>query len=674
MVDYPKQKIEQLVKALLYHSQLYYEQNEPEISDFEYDQKYKELEELEKQYPEFVMPNTPTRQVGAIPSGKLEKIEHAIPMLSIANTYHPDELEQFHQRVSSLLNTDQVEYTIEPKIDGIAISLMYTEKGLQYGATRGDGKIGEDVTDNIRTISSIPEKIKGPKGPFKLEVRGEIYFRKEVFKTINKARKAQGKKLFANPRNAAGGTLKLLDPTETAKRPLSIFCYTLGYSENVELPKKQSELFDFLKNCGLPVYEESVYCGPIEEILPQLSQWEAKKEDLDYEIDGLVIKVNEFTKQKQLGATGKNPRWVAAYKFTAEQAFTRLLNIELQVGRTGAVTPVAILEPVHLCGTTVSRASLHNSDEIERKDIRVGDIVAIEKGGEIIPKIVAVDLTQRQKTAKPYVFPVTCPICQSPLHIDESEAIRRCLNINCSAQLKGRITHYASRQAMNIDGLGPALVDLLIDHKMLCGIQDIYTLNNAAVARLPRMGTKSTQKLFQQIEESKSRALYRLIYGLGIRHTGIQTAHILAQHYLSIEELTKASIEDLIQLPDIGEIVARAIIDFFQREDTQFLMEKLEENNILMHREESEEPKTAADSFFSGKTFVLTGTLQKLTRSKAKEIIESKGGKVTGSVSSRTDYVIIGEKAGSKKKKAEKLQVSLMEEDAFIQKLEGEDS
>lgn len=658
-----KVKIEKLREEIRYHDRLYYIGNKPKIPDREYDALYKKLQKLEEQHPGLITPDSPTQRVGGAPVEGFAVIEHKVQMLSMDNTYSHEELREFDERVQKNLDSEKYDYVVELKIDGVSVSLTYENGIFIRGATRGDGFKGDDVSVNLKTIRSIPLKLNPPKEgrvPKIMEVRGEVYMKHESFNKINKEKEKAGGELFANPRNAAAGSLKLLDPRIVAKRGLDIFAHGIGHLEGA-LFKSQFELLKGLKELGCKVNPNYKRCANIDEVLKCCDQWQEKRKDLDYGIDGMVIKVNSFAQQKRLGKTTKAPRWMIAYKFPAERVETKLLDIEVQVGRTGVLTPVAILKEVSVAGTRVSRASLHNEDEINRKDIRKGDTVIIEKAGEIIPQVVEVVKSKRTGKERKFVMPSKCRVCKSPTKRIAGEVAVRCENVFCPAQVKERLIHFASRTAMDIEGLGEAMVDQLVDNKLVHDYGDIYYLRFEKVRSLERMGDKSAQNLIDAIEKSKNNPLARLIYGLGIRHAGVHAADILAKTFCSIDELSKQNVEGLIKIHEIGPVMAESIYEFFQNPATKKVLEKLKKAGVKVE----EKRRAPVSSKLAGKIFVFTGDLKGYSRTEAEELVRNLGGDASSSVSKKTDFVVAGESPGSKYDKAKALGVKIIDEKEF---------
>jgi len=656
----PKQRVKELREELRGHDYRYYVLSDPVIEDFEYDMLLKELESLEQQYPDLKTPDSPTMRVGSDLMKDFPTRAHTSPMLSIANTYSRDEVEDFDRRIRGLLPGENVAYTCELKIDGIALALRYESGLLSAGVTRGDGIRGEEITPNIRTLRAIPLRLRGYDGD--CEVRGEVYLESDAFTRMNEDRDKAGEKTFANPRNAAAGSLKLQDPKLVAGRPLKFFAYWLELPD--ETIPKQWDALERLRELGFPVNGNRRRCATPDEIMAFADDMERIRYDLPYDIDGIVVKVDSRDQLARLGTTAKSPRGVVAYKFRAKQAETVLEEILFQVGRTGTVTPVAALTPVFLAGSTISRATLHNEQEIARKDIRVGDTVVIEKGGDVIPKVVSVVPEKRPAGSTPFAFIESCPVCGSVLVRDDVEVAVRCVNASCPAQVEGRILHFASREAMNIEGLGPSLVTQLVSTGQVANYADLYSLKKDDLAGLERMGDKSAENILAALEAGKSRDLWNLIFGLGIRHVGAGVARVLADHYGSLDAIMDATSEELEAIGDIGPTMASSIRGFFDNPTNRDSIERLRGYGLPFAKEFPTETP-APDEFFAGKTFVLTGALTSLTRSEAADIIRARGGKVTSSVSAKTDYVIAGADPGSKYDKAVSLGVTILDEAAF---------
>ncbi|MEP6912431.1 MAG: NAD-dependent DNA ligase LigA [bacterium] len=661
-------EIEELRDEIRRHEELYYVNDSPEISDAEYDQLLGRLKRLEEQHPLLVTPDSPTQRVGGRSVQAFPEVVHRRPMLSLDNSYNIDELRAFDQRSKRLAETRPLEYVAELKIDGVSISLVYEDQILVRGVTRGDGRSGEDVTPNARTIRSVPLRLrqKGQAVGAVAEVRGEVFIPRSVFERTNIEREEQGQARFANPRNAAAGTLRQLDSKIVATRRLDLFAYDLITGDRKPFGTHW-EALNWLESAGFRVNPHRALCSSIEEVIEFCNQMEAERDELGYEIDGVVVKVNSTALQDEFGTTQKAPRWAVAYKYPARQATTKVVAITVQVGRTGALTPVANLEPVLLAGTTVSRATLHNADEVKRLGIRIGDWVLIEKGGEVIPKVLKVIESKRTGTEKRFRMPKKCPVCGGEISRPEGEVVARCVAADCSAQLKGRLLHFASRRAMRIEGLGDSLVDQLVDKQMVRDAGDLYKLMLEDIAGLERMAKKSAANLLGQIEASKSRELSNLIYALGIRHVGDRTAAILARKFASLSALMKATVTDLDEVPEIGLTVAQSVRDWFDDAGNVALCERLQAAGV---RTEIERQREVMDERFSGKQFVLTGTFEGITRDDARILIETRGGRVTSSVSKKTDYVIAGDDAGSKLDKANALGVKVINEAAFRQMLE----
>ena len=658
MSEQVRNQIARLVRELNEHSYRYYVLGAPAVSDAEFDQLMGELEELESGHPDLILPDSPTRRVGSDLSGTFPAVRHDVPMLSLDNTYSEADLIEFDARLGRELPGEDLVYLAELKVDGVALSLTYENGLLVRGVTRGDGLQGEEITPNVRTIRSVPLRLRGSED--RCEVRGEVYLTRENFEAINRAREQREEPQFANPRNTAAGSLKMQDPRLVAERNLSFFAH--GLLTPQPLHDRHSESLDRLEKLGFSVNPERRRCSSTEDIVAYWRAWDQERESLPYEIDGIVVKLDALAQQARLGATAKSPRWAFAFKFSAERVRTRLLKIALQVGRTGVVTPVAELEPVLLAGSTVSRATLHNAEELERKDIREGDTVVLEKGGDVIPKVVSVVESERPADARPFVFPKTCPVCDANLVKDESEVAIRCVNSGCAAQLKGRIRHFASRTAMDIEGLGHALVDQLVGTELIRDAGDLYSLDVEKVAELERMAETSARNLMNALERSKSRPFRSVLFALGIRHVGATVARTLADHFGSIDRLREASAEDIEAIHEIGGAIADSVHAFLKDENNAAVIEKLRDAGLTL---EGEKLSDAGDGPLKGKTVVVTGSLSRWGRQQAQDAVRSAGGKPTSSVSKKTDLVVAGENAGSKLEKARELEIEILDEDGF---------
>ena len=665
MADHVK-RASWLCEEIEKHNRLYYQEAKPEISDKEYDKLLKELVDLEKKHPELANANSPTQRVGGAPIDGFVTLKHRLPMLSIDNTYSPTELKEFDKKVCKALANDKPTYMVELKIDGVAISLIYENGILTAGVTRGDGEKGDDVTQNLKTVGGVPLKLNTKKPPALLEVRGEVYMARANFARLNEQRVKEGLDKFANPRNSTAGSLKLLDPKLCAARKLSLFAYAIGAMEGIQV-KSQTETLKLLHDFGFPVNSNATQLNSIEEVVAHCESWNDKRHDLPYDTDGMVIKVNDLAQREKLGITTKSPRWVVAYKFAAEQALTRLLNIELQVGRQGTLTPVAHLDPVQLAGTTVARASLHNDDNLKTKDIRVGDMVVVEKAGEIIPYIVRSEPSLRTGKEKPFVFPKVCPVCGADVVKDAKGAFYRCTGTDCVAQLKRRVRSYAARNSMDIENLGEEIIEQLVDTGLVKTLADIYKLGLNQLANLERMGEQSSRNLLDGIAASKSRGLARLLTGLGLRHVGENVADVLARKFISMKAFAQANEEELAAIEGIGPERAASIRGWFANTTHQELIESLEKAGIKMDESVS---TVAASSTLAGKSIVVTGTLVKYGREEIERRLRDLGAKASGSVSKKTDYLLAGEKAGSKLEKARELGVRIITEEEF-EKLAG---
>lgn len=660
-----RQKAEHLRDELHRHDYKYYVLSQPSISDQEYDRLMKQLIDLERQYPELITPDSPSQRVGGQPTKEFPTVTHDVPMLSLANTYSEDELFDFDRRVKEILGEQPYRFVAELKIDGVAISLTYRNGIFVRGATRGDGTQGDDITNNLKTIRSIPLRVNSGKGlPKNFEVRGEIFMKKKDFEAMNRRQEELGEKIFINARNSTSGTLKNQDSRIVAQRKLSIYTYFLR-TDDVPL-KSHFENLQLLKQLGFVVNDNVRVCKTIADVKAFCDGWGTKRASLPYEIDGIVIKVDSLAQQQELGAVAKSPRWAIAYKYPAQQMETVLNDITLQVGRVGTITPVAELQPVFVSGSTVSRATLHNEDYINELDIRIGDTVYVEKGGEVIPKVSGVNLKKRPKKSSPFKFPTKCPVCGSKIFRPEGEAAYYCENFECPAQVRGRIEHFVQRRAMNIEGLGEAIIDLLVKEELIHNIADVYDLQKQQVSSLERMGDKSAQNLLDGIEASKEVPFHRVLFGLGIRFVGEGVAKLLADNFPSIEKLQKASQEELESVEGIGPRIAESVVRFFKDKHSAKLVERLAKAGVQM---KAEKKKISGNSSIAGKTFVLTGGLESMSRDEAKEKIEALGGKSGSSVSSKTDYVIVGSDAGSKLQKAKELGIKTLTEEEFLKML-----
>lgn len=662
-MDQLEQRVQELHKLLNDYGHAYYVLDDPIVPDAVYDQYLHELIALEEQNPDLILPDSPTQRVGSIVSEGFKKVTHANPMLSLSNAFNEEDLRDFDKRIQGIIDESPT-YVCELKIDGLAISLLYEEGLLVRGATRGDGTTGEDITSNIKTIRAIPMRLKEK---VTLEARGEAYMPKSSFAKLNEERTAKAEVLFANPRNAAAGSLRQLDPKITASRNLSMFVYGMGGDGEDQNIDNHLDALNFMKKQGLPTNNETKKCTSIEEVLSFIEEWTEKRHDIPYEIDGIVIKVNDYAQQEELGFTAKSPRFAIAYKFPAEEVVTKIIDIDLTVGRTGVVTPTAILEPAQVAGSTVQRATLHNEDLIREKDIRIGDHVIIRKAGDIIPEVVSVILAERNGTEVPYEMPTNCPVCESELVRIEEEVALRCVNPQCPAQIQEGIYHFASRNAMNIDGLGEKVVEQLFREQLIKDISDLYSLTVEDLVKLERMGQKSATNLVEAIEVSKENSMERVLFGLGIRHIGEKAAKILSENFHSFETLMKATREELVAIFEIGDKMADSLVTYFEQEEVQLLIQRLKDAGLkLQYTGRIIDAEAIENSPFAGKTVVLTGKLLQLTRTEAKEKIESLGGKVAGSVSKKTDLVIAGEEAGSKLEKATSLGIEVWDEQKLL--------
>ena len=659
-----EKRINELREEIDYHNYLYYVLDSPEISDAEYDRLMQELVRLENERPDLITPYSPTQRVGAPPLEEFASVTHTIPMLSLSNTETEEETMEFDKRIKRFLHlseSESIEYVAEPKLDGLAVEVVYEEGRLKVGSTRGDGFTGEDVTLNIKTIRTLPLNLikKNEARPARLEVRGEVFIRLQDFRDLNRHREERGESMFANPRNAAAGSLRQLDPGITAKRPLDIFFYGIGEIAGCSF-ETQWEILNTLKRWGLKTNPLNKPCNGIREAIEYYREIGNRRDSLGFEIDGVVIKVNNLDLQGRLGTVARSPRWAVAYKFEPRQATTRILKIEAQVGRTGILTPVAIMEPVKIGGVTVSRSTLHNQDEINRKDVRAGDWVLVQRAGDVIPEVVKVIISKRSGKETPYKLPDECPVCGSD--VLKEDVYYRCTGINCPAQLKERVRHFASRRAMDIEGLGEKLTEQLVDKGLVKNISDIYYLTKDQLSALERMADKSSQNIIDAIEWSKEKELYRIIYALGIRHVGEQTAKLLVSEFASIEDLISAGEDDLMKIETIGPEIAQSVIRFFGEKNNLKEIERLKGAGVKFPPLQRVKEK----GILTGRVFVFTGTLHSFTRDKAKEKVESQGGHVSSSVSENTDFVVAGKDPGSKAQKAKELGVKIITEDEFI--------
>ena len=656
-------RIDELRQEIHRHDYLYYVLNRPEISDAEYDRLYRELVELEQAHPELITPDSPTQGPGGRRAEAFAPVEHLAAMLSLDNALSPEDLHDFEARIKRALPGARYEYVGEPKIDGLGVALLYERGRFVRGATRGDGRVGEDITHNLRTIKAIPPALHGPlKSARRLEVRGEVYMPREAFARLNAQLEEAGESVFANPRNAAAGAIRQKDPAVTAARPLEIFLYHVSYLDPAAGFRSHWEMLDALKKSGFPVNPGSKLCKDMDAVIAYCQQTETERDALGYDADGVVVKVNDLEQQRRLGATAHHPRWAIAYKFAARQATTRVLKITINVGKTGALTPTAQLEPVELAGVTVSNVSLHNEDEIRKKDVRVGDTVLIERAGDVIPYLVQVVTSKRPPDAPPFHMPRECPVCKAKASRAEGEAIWRCTNLACPAQLKERLLHFGSRRAMDIEHLGEMVVSQLVDRGMVHDFADLYGLTVEELANLERLAKKSAQNLVDAIEASKARGLARLLNGLGIRMVGERAAQLLAARFGSMDALLAATEDEINEIYGVGPQIARSVASFFALPHNRKIIERLHRAGVVMREEGATEgPKPLA-----GKTLVLTGGLRRFTRDEAKDLVLRLGGRVAGSVSKKTDYVVVGEDPGSKADDARRLGVPTLDEAAFV--------
>ena len=654
----PKERIERLTALLTEASYRYYVLDDPDMPDYEYDRLLRELEELEKAYPEYAKPDSPTKRVGGKALSKFQEVTHPVPLMSLQDVFSMEELADFLEKTQ---DGRAVSFSVEPKIDGLSVALEYENGHFVRGATRGDGNVGEDVTENLKTIRSIPMTIEN--APPRLIVRGEVYMPKKSFQKLNEAQEAAGKALFANPRNAAAGSLRQLDPKIAAKRGLDILVFNVQLADGVSFTS-HSQSLEYLKSLRFKVIPYQLLSS-VKEIQQEVEAINDRREQFAFDIDGAVVKLDDLSLREQLGSTAKFPRWAAAYKYPPEIKETVVEDIQVQVGRTGVLTPKAVVRPVRLAGTTVTNATLHNQDFISQRDIRIGDTVRIRKAGEIIPEILDVTFSKRPEGTVPYFLPERCPVCGAPVERDENGAFLRCTGAECPAQLSRNISHFVSRDAMDIEGLGSAIVEALIEKGLVRSPADIYYLTLEEISGLWKSGTTAAKKLLAAIEDSKSRDFGRLIYALGIRQVGVKTGKVLSSHFGTMDALMQASREDLTQVPDVGEITAVSIYEWFRQEQSIHLLRRLREAGVNFAC-----TRTVTDTRFAGKTIVLTGALSRFTREEATEKIELFGGKAAGSVSKKTSFVVAGENAGSKERKARELGIPVLTEDEFLEMLQ----
>ncbi|PWI34418.1 DNA ligase [Vibrio albus] len=661
-----EEQLNQLKQTIHYHGVKYYVEDSPEIPDVEYDRLMRELQAIEAEHPELVTVDSPSQRVGGVPLDGFTQVTHEIPMLSLDNAFSDEELDAFQKRMRDRLTASSVGlFCCEPKLDGLAVSLMYENGILVQAATRGDGTTGENITENVRTIKSVPLQLQGDDWPERLEVRGEVFMLKAGFERFNEEALKKGQKPFANPRNAAAGSLRQLDSKVTAQRPLAFYAYSVGVVEGLELRSSHYQRFIQLKKWGLPMCPETRQVADLDEVKAYYQNILEHRDELNYEIDGVVIKVDDIALQEQLGFVARAPRWAIAYKFPAQEEITVLNSVEFQVGRTGAITPVAKLEPVFVGGVTVSNATLHNADEIERLGVRVGDTVIVRRAGDVIPQITGVVLDRRPEESQPIVFPSHCPVCSSEIERVEGEAVARCTGgLVCQAQRKEALKHFVSRKALDVDGLGEKVIEQLVDKEMVSTPADLFKLSAGVLTVLERMGPKSAQNVVNALEKSKSTTLPRFLYSLGIREVGEATAANLARHFFTLEAIQSATHEKLLEVPDVGGVVASHIIHFFQQEQNQMVIDDLRKQGV--HWPEVEQVADDTPQPLEGKTVVLTGSLSQLSRSDAKAALQALGAKVTGSVSKKTDILFAGEAAGSKLVKAQELGIDIRGEQELV--------
>lgn len=665
--DEAREEAERLRREIEYHNYRYYVLNAPVISDAEYDELFRRLVKIEERFPELMTPDSPTQRVGAPPVEEFGAVAHRMPMLSLDNAFNEDELRAFDERVKRVLGLSpsvSIEYVCELKLDGLAVNLTYENGILVRGATRGDGVTGEDVTANLKTIRSIPLRMLIDDPPPIIEIRGEVFMTKHDFELLNRQRIERGEQPFMNPRNAAAGSVRQLDPKVTAERRLDIFCYGIGYVEGISF-ETHWQVIEFFKRAGFKVNPENKLCHGIDEVIQHCAEWVQRRHEIPYPADGIVIKVNEIRYQELLGATAHHPRWAIAYKFPAEQKTTLLKDVVVQVGRTGALTPVAVLEPVEVDGVVITSATLHNEDQIRRLDVRIGDTVIVQRAGGVIPEVVGVVKEKRTGNEREFVMPKRCPVCGGEVYKPPGEAIARCINPSCPAKIENWLKHWCSRDAMNIEHIGPKLIKQLVDRGLVSDPADLYALTERQLMELERMGLKSARNVISEIEKSKTAQLDRLIFALGIRHVGARTARVLAEHFGSLERLSEASLEDLLNIPDIGPETARSIYSYFRMESTKELLKKLERYGVRPTG--VERVAAPAETPFTGKVVVFTGELDSYTRSEAEAIVQRYGGRVASSVSRNTDLVVVGRSPGSKYQRAVELGIKIINEEQFLE-------
>lgn len=671
-IERAKKRVRELREQINYHNHRYYVLDSPEISDAEYDALMAELRRLEEEHPELITTESPTQRVGAAPVEAFGVVEHPMPLLSLSNVFSYDELLAWHKRISNLVPGQDMDFVCELKLDGLAVALTYTDGRLTTGATRGDGYHGEDITQNLRTIKSIPLTV--PKdAPRKFEVRGEVYLSRSGFEKLNKERAEEGQPLFANPRNAAAGSVRQLDPRVTAKRPLDIYIYSLGYAEGEgvggrEMPPTHWETMEYLKSLGFKISPYNAHVSDISDADKYHQRWEEERESLEFDADGVVIKVDSFELQRVLGTVGHDPRWATAYKFPAIQVTTRLLDIGINVGRTGSLNPYAILEPVSVGGVTIKRAALHNEEDIRRKDIRIGDTVVVQRAGEVIPEVVAPVVSKRTGQERLFVMPARCPVCGGEVVKPEGEVMTRCTNASCPAQLYELLTHFVSRSAMDIDGVGEKLAAALLEKGLVKNVADLYSLHTQDLMNLERMGEKSVQNVLDAIEWSKQRPLSRVIFAIGIRHVGAETAELLASHFGSMDRLASASEEELLAVPTIGPKIAESILAFFRQEANRHIIDELRKAGVRLEEEAVE----LRERPLLGQEFVITGRLETFPRSEVEARIKELGGSVGSSVTRKTTHLVVGAEPGSKLEKARALGTKVLREEELLRLLEGE--